>query len=233
MSFEAAIVIFGLLCASCATTPRTIELGDERSFDGLIEVETRSRSRAAWIHPDFDLSGYTRVKLKGAGIEYRPVRNVRGRVGRDTASEFPVSDSAKERLRTIMADAFQEQLAQSERFELTEASGPDVLLVWGGLLDVVSYVPPEMAGRDRVFLSRVGEATLVVELRDSESEATLARILDRRAAQQQTQGPVFSNPATNAAEVRRVAMRWAKLLRRRLDEAPTLFEGRVVEQKEE
>ena len=184
-----------------------------------------ARASAAWINPDFDLSGYSKVKLQGAGIEYRPVR---GRSSRASASEFPVSEAAKARLREIMQGAFREEMARSERFELTDQTGPDVLLVWGGLLDVVSRVPPQRAGRGDVFLRSVGEATLVIELRDSESNAVLARIVDRRAAEQ-ISGGFRSNVATNTGEVRRLARTWARLLRQRLDEAPTLRGGVVVD----
>ena len=50
-----------------------------------------------------------------------------------------------------------------------------VLLVMGGLLDVVSFVPPDpVGGWSEVYLSRVGEATLVLEIRDSITQTTLA-----------------------------------------------------------
>ena len=212
----AAALVSG--CASSSLAPR---LGTELSFDGLVRVEN-ARSSAAWIDPDFDLSGYTRVRLEGAGIEFQPVRESPSRMTQRSAREFPISEQAKERLREIMVAEFRGERARSERFEL------DVLLVWGGLLDVVSFVPPERPGRGEIFLRSVGEATLVIELRDSQSGATLARIMDRRAAQRAAQG-VPSNTVTNAAEVRVLARTWARLLRQRLDEAPTLRGGVVVE----
>jgi hypothetical protein len=150
----------------CESTGRTLRLGTEKSFDGLVEVEN-ARVGAAWIRPDFDLSGYSKVRLQGAGIEFRPVRANRNRGS--TGGEFPVSDATKERLRDIMRGEFQKELERSTRFELTEETGPDVLMVWGGLLDVVSFVPTNQGGRDRVYLRSIGEATLVIELRDSES----------------------------------------------------------------
>jgi hypothetical protein len=64
----------------------------------------------------------------------------------------------------------------------------------------------------------VGEATLVIELRDSLSHATLARILDRRAAGR-TSSAAASSSVSNLSEIRRVARQWAALLRRRLDSA--------------
>jgi len=226
--FQAALLlsgVVGVLAAGCAATgPRVPRLGSEKSFDGLLVVEN-ARASAAWINPDFDLSIYSKVKLQGAGIEYRPTR---GRSSRASATEFPMTEGAKARLRQIMQDAFREEMAQSQRFELTDESGPDVLLVWGGLLDVVSHVPPQRGGRSDVFLRSVGAATLVIELRDSESNAILARMLDRRAAER-ISGGFPSNAATNAGEVRRIARTWARLLRQRLDEAPTLHGGVVVE----
>ena len=128
--------------------------------------------------PDPASTDYLEVSPLRIGIEYRKVRATGSQMGRNTDGEFALSDSAKNRLSEIVSTAFEKELAKSERFELTEETGPDVLLVWGGLLDVVSYVPPERGGRDLVFLRRVGEATLVVELRDSESNKTLARLAD-------------------------------------------------------
>ena len=108
-------------------------------------------------------------------------------------------------------------------FELTEETGPDVLLVWGGLLDVVSFVPTNREARDRVFLRSIGEATLVIELRDSESGATLARLLDRRALDQASSRPTRHTTGAAVSEVRRLARRWARRLRESLDDAPTLL----------
>jgi hypothetical protein len=224
----AAIVMIGALSTACASTLPGPRLGSATTFDGLVEV-VNARSSAAWMRPNFDLSGYKQVKLEGAGIEYRPVHR-RARLGSGNA--FPMSDSAKARLKTIVSTAFREELGRSERFELTEETGPDVLLVWGGLLDVVSFVPPTSPGRGDIFLRRIGEATLVVELRDSQTGHTLARILDRRAAEQ-TGGVMASNTVSNTAEVRRLANRWARLLRQRLDEAPTLVEGVAVQEPQE
>jgi len=209
-------------CASdgSARNRGKIEIGDGESFDGLLEV-TNSSASAAWVRRDFDLSGYSRVRLEGAGIEYRPVRSGSRRLG--SANEgFPVSPSAQARLVDVMRKAFEQELARSKRFALTEEIGPGVLTVWAGLLDVVSFAPPQRAGRNDIFLRRLGEATLVIELRDSESNATLARVMDRRALENMTRGGTHSNAVNNFADVQKLATSWARLLRQRLDESPTL-----------
>jgi hypothetical protein len=209
----------------CAGDGGGIRVGSERSFDGLVRVKNPGFS-AAWVREDFDLSGYSKVMLEGAGIEYQPMASV-GSV----RQQFPLSETAIRRIGEIMERAFRTEMARSTRFQLTEQPGPDVLLLWGGLLNVVSYVPPERTGRDDVFLRRLGEATLVIELRDSESRATLARIMDRRALE-----PVSGSRADSVnglGEVRELANSWARLVRRRLDEAPSLREKETRQEAED
>jgi hypothetical protein len=208
----AMLATAGILTA-CTSTGVSPELGTEESFDGLRRVEN-SRASKAWMRPDFDVSSYTKVRLEGAGIEFQPAR--RGGTSTRSGRAFPVTEAQEARLVEILVSAFREELARSERFELVETKGPDVLTLWGGLLDVVSFVPPQRPGRGDVFLRSVGEATLVIELRDSLSHATLARVMDRRAANR-VGNTSRSNPVTNWAEVRRVARRWATLVRTRLD----------------
>ncbi len=76
-------------------------------------------------------------------------------------------------------------------------------------------------GRSEIYLSRVGQATLVLQIEDSMSREVLARIVDRRAAQPAGGGDItFAMPSSSAstnAEVRRLARTWARLLTRGLD----------------
>lgn len=208
------------LTFGCASAPPTIDTspGAEVSFDGLHAV-LNSRADKAWARPGLDLSGYTKVRLIAAGIEYRPGgESSRLWTARSRGGPFEVTESQKAALQRIVAEAFREELGKSRRFTLVEEDGPDVLLVRGALLDVVSYVPPEPIGRADVFLRSVGEATLVLELRDSITDAILARSIDRRAAERPGDTLTWSNPVNNAAEVRRLARRWASSLRDSLEQ---------------
>jgi hypothetical protein len=214
MALVAQLALAG--CASSGGSGRKLQVGEEKSFDGLLEV-TNSKASKAWVRPGFDLSGYTQVRLVGAGIAFQPP-NERSRSSRLSSDSYPMSQVAQARLAGIVREAFEKELARSERFELTEEVGPDVLTVWGGLLDVVSFVPPQRGGRDDIYLKRIGEATLVIELRDSQSNATLMRIMDRRAVERMGGGRMSSNPVTNSGDVRRLASSWARLFRQRLDE---------------
>ncbi len=208
----------------CATGNRGApELGTELTYDGLAKV-TNPKVSDAWMRPDFSLAGYTKIMLVGAGIQYRPVKPVSRAAARSAIkTEFPLTEKQQARLRSIVSEAFKSELAKTKRFLLVDQPGPDVLTIWGGLIDVVSNVPPAATGRDEIYLTSVGQATLVMELRDSESNAVLVRIVDRRAAQFSDSTPLAmrSSPVAGWSEVRRLARSWATRLRTSLDEAAT------------
>lgn len=207
----ALITVLGTACATNLTIDTSADA--EVSYDGLYPVEG-TRVSKAWARRDVDLSGYNKIMLEGVGIQYRPVKKRAGtRSGGGT--EFPILPERKEELREVLREGFVAELAKTDRFEIVSEPGPDVLLIRGALIDVVSHVPPERAGRSDVYLSSVGQATLVLEVIDSQSESVLIRSVDRRAAE--TMGGIRSNSATNRSEVRRLAGRWGSSLREGLE----------------
>ena len=203
------------LFAGCTPQQATVQTGPnaEVTFDGLVRVDN-SRMRNAWVKPGFNLAGYSKFMVAPAEFEFRAVRDT-GRSRSSSQTEFPISDTGKQRLIDAVTDVFQEELANSQYFTRVDEPGPDVLLIEGALLDIVSRVPPEIRGRGDTFISRVGEATLVIQLVDSMSGETLARAVDRRAAEPAGGRGVRASPVTSINEVRRVARRWASLLRER------------------
>jgi hypothetical protein len=216
----AAVLGTLLVLGACATPNPTVDTGaasEEMTYDGLYPIRN-STADAAWARPDADISRYSKIMLQGVGIEYRP-GGESGRLyhSRSSADYYEISDQQKDRFKATMREAFLKELQKSAHFKIVNEAGPDVLLIRGGLLDVVSYVPPEPVGRSDIYLGRVGEATLVLEIRDSVSEAIIARAVDRRAADNTGRPLQKSNRAMNTAEVRRVAATWARMLRERLD----------------
>ena len=214
----AAMAIAGLVAGCAGTSPSINTSADaEMTFEGLYPVEGGTAD-AAWARPGVDLSVYSKIMLQGVGVEYRP-GGESGRFYRPgrTDDYFEITDKQKQRFSALVAKVFLEELRKSEKFTIVSDPGPDVLLIRAGLLDVVSFVPPEPLGRNEIYLSRVGEATLVLEIRDSVSEAIFARAVDRRAAEDTAGGFTESSRVTNANEVRRVVRAWARILRDRLD----------------
>jgi len=92
-------------------------------------------------------------------------------------------------------------------YTIVTEPGEDVLRVRSAVIDLYVNAPDTMsAGRSRSYTAEAGEATLVLELRDSVTNALLGRVLDRR----ETRGmPGISNSVTNLAEFRDLARQWA------------------------
>ncbi len=214
------IALAAVFFSGCSSAPPTIDMSPdaEVTFDGLHPI-IGGRFAEAWARPDFDISTFSKVMLQGADAEFRPGgQNPRQRQSLGPNDHFAVTPEQKVRFQELMSAAFVEELSSSEVFTIVTEPGPDVLLIQGILLDVVSFIPEDRAGRSEVFLSRIGEVTLVLEIRDSISGAVMLRAAERRAAENAGSTMSRSNRVTNSAEFRRVARRWATVLREGLDE---------------
>lgn len=213
-------VIALLAVSGCASRPLAIDTGPDAAatFDGLYPV-TGTAADAAWARPGVDLSDYSSIAFAEIDIQYRPGgESRRTNTSQARGEPYVVTEDQHRRLEAVVVEVFMEELAKSQAFELVGERGPGVLVVEASLLDVVSYVPPDPPGRTAFYLRSVGEATLVLELRDGETNAVLARAVDRRAAEDAGRSMRRATPAMNAQQVRRVVRAWATSLRARLDE---------------
>ena len=201
----------------CSAEPE-IQTGPEAEtyFVGLVRIDN-ARFAMAWVDPDIDLTQYSKIMPGGAEFEFRNVQKTSAMAARrSNESEFWISDTDKQRLVDLVSDTFTEELQRSEHFTFTEEAGPDTMIITGALHDIVSRVPPEDVGRSEIWLRSLGEATLIIELRDSLSNEVIYRAVERRAVESQSQ-MIRAHTATSWAEVRRWARRWATRLREGLD----------------
>jgi hypothetical protein len=223
-----ALAIFAF--AGCTSTP-TFQTGEdvEMSFDGLTRVDNTVMD-VVWARTDIDISSYRKVIFENIGVEFRAIEggpySGRGGTGsmssmRRSQTEFRLDEATKELFVKEISGAFVAVITTSDVYEVVEEPGYDVLLARVALLDVVSRVPPESIGRSEIYLDTIGDATLVLELRDSMSNAIFLRAVDRRAAGSQSGSLTASNRVTNAAEVRRLGQRWAILVKDGLEKLMT------------
>lgn len=207
------------LLAACSSEP-TIQTGPdaEVTFDGLVRIDN-ARFAGAWIDPDVDLTQYTKIMPGGAEFQFRHVQKTAGRMQttRSNEREFWISDSNRQRLVDTVTEIFDEELQRSEHFTMTDEPGPDTLIIVGALHDIVSRVPPDLVGRGEIWLSSLGEATLVIQLADSLSGEVIYRAVERRSVESVGNQMTLSNSASTWGEVRRWARRWAVRLREGLD----------------
>ena len=211
-----AFVVASLLLGCQAPSIQT-GVDAEISFDGLHRVNN-ARADDVWRLPGADFSQYNKVRLDATQISYRPVKSPSGTMHSiGTISEFPLDRNQKLKLEIAAKEAFLEGLAKSKHYTLVTEEGVDVLEVSASLIDVVSRIPPDDADRGDVFLTEIGVATLVLELRDSASEQLLVRSTDRLSVE--NHASVRSNSVRNMSEVRMALRQQAKRLTENLDKA--------------
>ena len=196
-------------------------LETEVTGDGLYRVDP-SVIPTAWVKSDADLSRYERIFFMPTVAQFRelPERRYTARTLEST-EEFEVSDLMRARLREVFGEAFYEAVSGVRSYELSKEFGRDVLMVQGFLTDVVTGVPPDIAGLNVRTVRWVWEANVVMELRDSMSGDILARTLDHA----RIEGPVDADTIYGLAP--RVAGSWARLLSTHLGELYELYPSRL------
>jgi hypothetical protein len=215
-----------VLAAACGSSgpPRiAYEEGREAATaDGLHRVRT-SRVGAAFVRPGASFQGYRRIKLADITISYKHEPRVRVDRAQErrgaSRGNYALTESSMQWLEDEFQKIFEDELGKSEVFEVVDEPGPDVLLVAGHIVDLVVEAPRESSSaRESVWVKESGRMTLILDVRDSQSNAALARMADRRAVQAGGGSTAYrSDPVSNTSAVRTLYRRWARQLREALD----------------
>ena len=200
-----------------AGLPSAAAAGAQTEWDGL-ELRNDRRVDRLFVRPGASLAGYARVRLERLQVSFDrnwdPNRSRRG-AQRLTNTDF-------DNIRNTLADEFNRIVAQElarGNYQVVNEAGEDVLDVQPFVIDLFITAPGTRApGTTWVFTADPGRMTLVAELRDSETQTILARVID---AQRAAGGGMFqvTNNVTNMAAARQAITGWARLLRQALDAA--------------
>jgi len=183
-------------------------------------VQEKGPWAGTWIHPDADISKYSKLYMWESLFKFREG----GKTSAGTTMElmrgndsgpYAISDDSKEKFKKVVSEAVVKELGRSKEFTVTDKVGPGTLLVRGAVLDIVSNVPPNLSGGG-IHLASVGQATLVFELIDAESGVVQARVAERRNIQPQQRMNTVNSAPVNSATVWNDVEQWAR------DEARTL-----------
>jgi len=196
-------MVAGLALLGCTQQPsRPLDTG-AINHEGLAAFEARNYD-AAFIRPGVDFGAYRGLLVSELELAFRtPDRSQR---------EFPLSEEQKRRFRDVLAEAFRAELSGLENLELVSDPAVDVLDLHIRVQDILAVVPGRsmgQMGRAAIALQAAGEATLVIELRDSRSEEILMRVFDQRAVE----GAAVlkdGEPITRWDEVGALCREWAR-----------------------
>ena len=206
-----ALALAATVLAGCASTDSVTE------WDGLVR-KPNTRLHAVFVKPDAEVVAYRSVMLDPVQISFDSNWDP-NRGTRSTSARLSADDMAA--IKNDLADLFREVFrAELERggYQLVDQPGPETLRVTPAIINLFINAPDVSApGRTRTYTADSGRMTLVVELRDSETNTLLARAVDTQTGRNAGMWTI-TNRVTNTADARRAIGVWASALRRGLDE---------------
>jgi hypothetical protein len=189
----------------------------EITEDGLQRMQDTDLA-LVYADPEADLGVYHRIKLLDPGIAFK--KNWQRNQNRSDAFKVRAKDMEKIKsgLSQQFRKVFTEELTEGG-YELTDETGPDVLLVRPAIVNLDITAPDtNHATRIYQYSESAGEMTLYVELYDSETSALIAKAMDRKRDREQGYLE-WRNRVSNTQAAKRILRSWAKTLREALDEA--------------
>jgi hypothetical protein len=208
---SSTLIFAGFASLIIATSPAAAAKPPPANWDGLVLTKSK-RLDYVYLQPGADFRGYTKVMLDPTEVafhkkwqkEYNATsRNLSGRVS-DSEVQEAVSEGIKAST-DIFAKAW-----QNGGYAVVSAPGPDVLQVKTGILNISVSAPDRpTAGRSYTFSDTAGQATLMVEARDSMTGALLGRAVDTKIAGDNTIG--WRSSVGNRADFRALVDDWAKV----------------------
>ena len=207
-----ALPILVALLAAVPLAAQSVE-----NWEGLTKVRSKNAD-GLWLLPDVDFRSYTKVKLDPTEVAFRRnwQRNYNSSSGRgrrriDDRQAARIAEAARTGFEEIFANAYREA-----GYQVVTEDAPDVLRLRTAVLNLFIAAPDPMdAGASRSYSTEAGEATLVLEARDSLTGALLGRAVDQRIAGD-TGG--LRNSVTNRADFEDLFRDWARISVRGLGE---------------
>ena len=203
-----AVPLLALL--GCAPQPRQPLDVSGVNHEGLQRVEARNYE-VAFVRPGVDFTRYDKLLVDEMELAFRTPDRSR--------NQFPLTEDQKEQFQALLEAAFADESGKLENLELTDEPGPTVMDISIRVQDVQAALPGRgvgQIGRAAIALVAAGEATLVIELRDSQSEEVLVRVFDQRAVE----GAAIlrdGQPISTWEDVEALCREWASTARRGLD----------------
>ncbi len=194
--------------ASAAKKPPT-------EWDGLTKVKIKGID-TAYVRPGADFSIYNKIIIEPIHVAFHKDWDKESTFYKQKLTTAQLED-IKTRLAKLAEETFAEQFSKDGGPQIVTEPGPDVLRFSSAIVDLwPRAVDTQEPGRNYVFTTSAGSAVLFAELRDSETDQLIGRVLDGREAR--NSGTMrWTNSVENTAEARAKVRDWGRILRKRYD----------------
>lgn len=209
-ALAAAVVVLG--------APVALAAEDPPAWDGLVQIKPK-RMDTVYVLPGADFRPYTRVMLDPTEVSFRKdwlknmndSRSVSRRIDQQEAARIMAAASSN------FSDVWTREFEKAG-FAVVTTPGPDVLRVSPEVADLYINAPDTFdSTRARTYTAQAGEATLILEARDSLTNALLGRVIDRRETRQNVTLQQATS-VSNQADFRRLFDQWASIATRGMAE---------------
>jgi Protein of unknown function (DUF3313) len=211
-SSVALCVVGGFLLAACLGWANAATSDVPATLEGLVKVPSK-RLGAVYLLPGEDFRVYTKVMIDPVQVSFKKgwVKDInysRGMSRKITDSDAQaIADAMRSGFQDIFASAF-----KTKGYEVVAAPGPDVLRLSTAIVNVYLNAPDPMGGPapSRTITVEAGEATLVLNARDSTSGALLGVAYDRSTTRGVGRATITSS-TSNRAEFEDLFRYWANV----------------------
>lgn len=194
-----AVVALAPLAAVAADLPK--------SWDGLVLVKSE-KLQAVYLAPGADFAVYDKILLGPTEVAFAKnwVRDYNDQADFD----HRLSDDDAQRIMAAVRNGFQSIFAKAftgAGLSVVDAPAKDVLRLNSAVINLALTAPDTEADFSATYSDTAGQATMILEARDSLTGALLGRALDAEVA-----GDFWAqrNRVTNTADFRAVGEGWAQ-----------------------
>jgi hypothetical protein len=214
-AFIASSVAFAVLLA----TPTVVSAKIPDTWDNLIKVDSK-RLEAVYLLPNADFRPYTKVMLDPTEVAFKP--NWRSDINQEAQESDQlgggVTDKEAMQIAAAARTGFEKIFAKAftdAGYQVVTTPGPDVLRLITAVANLYIDAPDTGMSMGNTYTAEAGQATVVIEARDSQTNAVLGRAVDVQTAGDM---PGMRTSASNEEDFKILFEQWAKIAAKGLGE---------------
>ena len=207
--------VLALVCLALAGGTAVTKEKPPEEWDGLKLVKLKGVD-AAYARPGADFAIYTKIMIDPIQVAFAKDWDKKSNYNNQKISTSKLEE-IKTKLGKLAEETFAQEFSKKGGPQIVTAPGPDVLRFSSAIVDLwPRAVDTQEAGRNYTFTTSAGSAVLYAELRDSETNQLIGRVVDGREAR--NSGTMrWTNSVENTHEARLMVSNWARILRKRYE----------------
>ncbi|MEE4216740.1 MAG: DUF3313 family protein [Xanthomonadales bacterium] len=213
-------ICIGLLLSLITVNAAAKESLPETTKDGL-HLKHQDELGAVYTLPGASLSAYQRIKLVDVYVAFE--KNYQRDYNREQMGlANRLTDDDMQKIKDKVASEFKRVFTKELEkggYKVVDETAQDVMILRPAIINL-QITAPEIANMtmSRTIVRSTGSMTLYMELYDSVTSQKFAEVIDAEEIGNNSFSHV-ANRGTNQAELDRTLADWARLLRKRLEEA--------------